>query len=35
MKVMKIDACKFENNFFDNTLIIVDLTLNHENENQY
>ncbi len=32
---MKIDTCKFEDNLFDNTSIIVDCTLNHENENQY
>ncbi len=32
---MKIDACKFEDNLFDDASIIVDCTLNHENENQY
>ncbi len=32
---MKIDTCKFEDNFFDDTLIIVDCTLNHEMKNQY
>jgi hypothetical protein len=32
---MKIDACKFEDNLFDDVSIIVDCTLNHENENQY
>jgi hypothetical protein len=35
MKVVKIDACKFEDNLFDDTSVIVDCTLNHENENQY
>ncbi len=35
MKVIKIDTCKFENNLFDDTSIIVDCTLDHENENQY
>ncbi len=35
MKIMKIDACKFEDNFFDHVSIIVDCILNHENENQY
>jgi hypothetical protein len=35
MKVMKIDACKFEDDLFDDASIIVDCTLNHENENQY
>jgi molybdopterin/thiamine biosynthesis adenylyltransferase len=35
MKVMKIDACKFEDNLFDDASVIVDCTLNHENENQY
>ncbi len=35
MKVIKIDACKFEDNLFDDTSIIVDCTLDHENENQY
>ncbi len=29
---MKIDVCKFENNLFDNASIIVDCTLNLENE---
>ncbi len=32
---MKIDACKFEDNLFDDASVIVDCTLNHENENQY
>ncbi len=32
---MKINTCKFEDNFFDDALIIVDCILNHENENQY
>jgi hypothetical protein len=35
MKVMKIDVCKFEDNLFDDTSIIVDCTLNHDNKNQY
>ncbi len=35
MKVMKIDACKFKDNIFDDASIIVDCTLNHKNENQY
>jgi uncharacterized DUF497 family protein len=29
---MKIDACNFENNFFDDKSIIVNCTLNLENE---
>ncbi len=29
---MKIETCKFENNFFDDILMIVDCTLNLENE---
>ncbi len=32
MKKIKIDTCKFEDNFFDNVSIIVDYTLNLENE---
>ncbi len=32
---MKIDACRFEDNLFDDTSVIVDCTLDHENENQY
>jgi hypothetical protein len=32
MKRMKIETCKFENNFFDDTSIIVDCILNLENE---
>ncbi len=32
MKIMKIDACKFEDNLFDDTSIIVNCMLNHENE---
>ncbi len=32
MKVMKINACKFKDNFFDDKLIIVNCTLNLENE---
>ncbi len=35
MKIVKIDICKFEINFFDDKLIIVDCTLKHKNENQY
>ncbi len=35
MKIVKIDIYKFEDNFFDDASIIVDCTLNHENENQY
>ncbi len=35
MKIVKINACKFEDNLFDNASIIVDCTLDHENENQY
>ncbi len=35
MKLVKIDVCKFEDNFFDNVSIIINYTLNHENENQY
>jgi hypothetical protein len=32
MKIMKIEACKFEDKFFDDTLIIIDCILNLENE---
>jgi hypothetical protein len=32
MKIMKIDVYKFEDNFFDDASIIVDCTLNFENE---
>jgi molybdopterin/thiamine biosynthesis adenylyltransferase len=32
MKVMKIDACNFEDNLFDDKLIIVDCTLNLKDE---
>ncbi len=32
MKVVKIDACKFEDNLFDDTSIIVNCMLDHENE---
>jgi hypothetical protein len=32
MKIMKIDACKFEDSLFDDTLIIVNRTLDHQNE---
>ncbi len=32
MKIVKIDACKFENHFFDDASVIVDCTLNLENE---
>jgi hypothetical protein len=32
---MKIETCKFENNFFDDALIIVDCTLNLHNDNEY
>ncbi len=35
MKIVKIDACKFEDNLFDDASVIVDCILNHENENQY
>jgi hypothetical protein len=35
MKVIKIDACKFEDNLFDDTSVIVVCTLDHENDNQY
>jgi hypothetical protein len=31
-KIMKIEVCKFEDNFFDDTSIIVDCTLNFEDE---
>ncbi len=30
MKIMKIDVCKFENNLFNDTLIIVDCILKNE-----
>ncbi len=32
MKIMKIDICKFEDNLFDDASIIIDCTLNLENE---
>ncbi len=32
MKIMKIDTCKLEDNLFDDASIIVDCTLNLENE---
>ncbi len=32
MKVMKIDTCNFEDNLFDDTSIIVNCTLDHQNE---
>ncbi len=35
MKIMKINTCKFEDNLFENALIIVNYTLNYKNENQY
>ncbi len=35
MKIMKIDACNFENNLFDDKSIIVNCTLNFDNDNEY
>ncbi len=35
MKIMKIDACNFENNLFDDKSIIVICTLNLDNDNEY
>ncbi len=35
MKIMKIDACNFENNLFDDKLIIVNCILNFDNDNEY
>jgi NMD protein affecting ribosome stability and mRNA decay len=32
---MKIDACNFEDNFFDDKSIIVNCILNFDNENEY
>ncbi len=32
MKIVKIDVCKFEDNLFDDASVIVDCTLNLENE---
>jgi hypothetical protein len=32
MKIVKIEACKFEDNLFDDKSIIIDCTLNLENE---
>ncbi len=32
---MKIDACKFENNFFDDKSIIVNCILNLDNDSEY
>jgi hypothetical protein len=35
MKIVKIEACKFENNLFDDASIIVDCTSNFYNDNEY
>ncbi len=32
---MKIEACRFENNLFDDALIIVDCTLDFHNDSEY
>ncbi len=35
MKIMKIDACNFENNLFDDKSIIVNCTLDLDNKSEY
>jgi NMD protein affecting ribosome stability and mRNA decay len=35
MKIMKIDACNFENNLFDDKSIIVNCILSFDNNNEY
>jgi hypothetical protein len=35
MKVMKIDACNYEDNFFDDKSIIVNCTLDLDNDSKY
>jgi hypothetical protein len=35
MKVMKIDVCNYEDNLFDDKSIIVNCTLNLDNDNKY
>ncbi len=35
MKIMKIEICKFEDNFFDNASIIVNCILDLDNDNEY
>jgi hypothetical protein len=35
MKIMKINVRNFENNFFDDKSIIVNCTLNLDNDNEY
>ncbi len=35
MKIMKIDACNYEDNLFDDKSIIVNCTLNLDNDSKY
>jgi hypothetical protein len=35
MKIMKIEACRFENSLFDDASIIVDCTLDLHNDSEY
>jgi hypothetical protein len=35
MKIIKIDACNYEDNLFDDKLIIVNCILNLDNNNEY
>jgi hypothetical protein len=35
MKIMKIDACNYEDNLFDDKSIIVNCTLNLDNDSEY
>jgi hypothetical protein len=35
MKIMKIDACNYEDNFFDDKSIIVNCILDLDNDNEY
>jgi NMD protein affecting ribosome stability and mRNA decay len=35
MKIMKIDACNYEDNLFDNKLIIVNCILDLDNDSEY
>ncbi len=35
MKIMKIDACNFEDNLFDDKSIIVNCTLDLDNDSEY
>ncbi len=35
MKIVKIDACNFEDNLFDDKLVIVNCTLDLDNKSEY